>query len=247
MRQISGVYPSIKRVLDIVLGLLIALVALPVIAVMMVVVKMTSRGPVIYSQRRVGLNGREFMIFKIRTMYQDAESRSGPKWATDDDPRITPVGRFLRKSHLDELPQLWNILRGEMSLVGPRPERPEFIVELEKAIPHYRERLLVRPGVTGLAQIQLPSDVDVESVRRKLSCDLFYVERLNAWADLRILIVTGLGLFGIKYPVGCRLLRIPSQSDIESSCKVVRVLGVQRGHSQIEPSTPAPAQVGPVY
>ena len=105
---------------------------------------------------RLGKNGRPFRLHKIRTMRHDCEKATGPRWAVPGDPRITPLGRFLRQTHLDELPQLWNVLRGEMSLVGPRPERPEFVPDLEQAIPHYRDRLLVRPGVTGLAQVQLP-------------------------------------------------------------------------------------------
>ena len=113
------------------------------------------RGPVIYSQTRLGQCGRPFTIYKIRTMLPNCEATTGPRWSTADGPRITPVGQFLRRAHLDELPQLWNILRGEMSLVGPRPERPEFVTQLEQAIPCYRERLAVRPGVTGMAQIQL--------------------------------------------------------------------------------------------
>jgi lipopolysaccharide/colanic/teichoic acid biosynthesis glycosyltransferase len=251
MRSMSPIYPTLKRIFDFVAAVAIFICAIPVMIVMGLIVKLTSRGPVIYSQKRVGLHGRDFMIFKIRTMYQDAESRSGPQWATEHDPRITPIGRFLRKSHLDELPQLVNILRGEMSLVGPRPERPEFTCQLEKAIPHYRERLSVRPGVTGLAQIQLPPDVDLQSVRKKLSCDLFYVEHLTFWLDFRILLVTALGLVGIKYPLGCRLLRIPDQLRIESTCKVVRVLGGLKTFgfdSKIEPTPPAPAvHAGPVY
>ena len=249
MQPSNETYPAFKRTLDLLLGLVIGLLSLPVIVVMAVVVKLTSRGPVIYSQRRLGLDGLEFFIYKIRTMYEDAEIRGGAQWATEHDPRVTPIGRFLRKSHLDELPQLWNILRGEMSLVGPRPERPEFIVQLEVAIPHYRERLSVRPGVTGLAQIQLPADVDLISVRRKLSCDLFYVERLGFWMDFRILLVTGLALVGLGYPVGCRLFRVPNQDDIESNCKVVKVLRRQSGFDREEPSQfdSTKAQMDPVY
>lgn len=240
MRSEGDVYPTVKRALDVVLAVLIGVVAVPVLAVMMLLVKLTSRGPVIYSQTRVGLDGLEFAIYKIRSMYQDAELRSGPQWATENDPRITPVGRFLRKSHLDEVPQLWNILRGEMSLVGPRPERPSIILQLEEAIPHYRERLRVRPGVTGLAQIQLPPDTDLESVRRKLSCDLHYVEHVDFWLDLRTMIVTGLGLIGIPYAVGCRLFGIPSTDDIESNCKVVRILSSQEAFDRELPSTIEP-------
>ena len=140
--------------------------AAPFIFVAALLVKLTSRGPAFYSQVRLGLDGRPFYIRKLRTMYHNCERLSGPCWSTANDCRITPVGRFLRRSHIDELPQLWNVLCGEMSLVGPRPERPELIPTLARSIPGYRHRLEVRPGVTGLAQIQLPPDTDLDSVRR---------------------------------------------------------------------------------
>ena len=249
MQPSNPIYPAFKRTLDVLLAFMIGVFALPVIVVMAIAVKLTSRGPFIYTQRRSGFDGREFVIYKVRTMYEDAERRGGAQWATEHDPRITPIGRFLRKSHLDEFPQLWNILRGEMSLVGPRPERPEFIVQLEVAIPHYRERLNVRPGVTGLAQIQLPADVDLISVRRKLSCDLFYIERLGAWMDFKILLVTGLSLVGLRYPTGCRIFRVPDQDDIESKCKVVKVLRRQTAYDHEKPSQfeSTAAHMDPVY
>ena len=129
------------------------LVALPVMAVVAVLVKITSRGPVMFRQTRVGFNGENFTLYKFRSMYQDAEADTGPVWATRDDPRITPLGRWLRKLRLDELPQLFNVLRGEMSIVGPRPERPEFVTVLQEKIPYYRQRHCVKPGITGWAQI----------------------------------------------------------------------------------------------
>ena len=140
-------------------------------------------------------------------MYHDCEAVSGIKWATAHDPRVTPLGRILRRTHIDELPQLWNVLRGEMSLVGPRPERPEIVTSLQRAIPGYWGRLSVKPGVTGLAQIQLPPDVDLESVRNKLVLDLEYVERLGPWLDLRILVGTAMYLLGFS---GCRIRRLMS-------------------------------------
>src|SRR5205814_291249 len=114
-------------------------------------VRITSRGPAFYTQTRLGLRGRTFTIYKLRSMYEYCENHSGPLWSSKDDPRVTPLGRFIRRTHIDELPQLWNILRGDMSLIGPRPERPEFLPKLETIVPRYRERLRVRPGVTGLA------------------------------------------------------------------------------------------------
>ena len=138
----------------------------------MLLVRLTSRGPGIYKQARVGKDGRKFMMYKIRTMRQDAEAASGPMWTQAHDPRVTFLGRVLRKLHLDELPQLFNVLKGEMSLVGPRPERPEFVRVLAEAIPGYRNRLAVRPGVTGLAQVNLPPDTDIASVRAQAGAGL---------------------------------------------------------------------------
>jgi lipopolysaccharide/colanic/teichoic acid biosynthesis glycosyltransferase len=139
-------------------------------------------------------------------MTHNCEARGGARWCLPGDPRVTAVGRLLRATHLDELPQLWNILKGDMSLVGPRPERPEFVVQLEKVLPQYRERLRVRPGVTGLAQVQLPPDIDVESVRRKLACDLAYVRHLGLWLDLCLLALTALHLTGVPCHGLCRRL-----------------------------------------
>jgi len=166
--------------------------------------KLTSRGPVLYSQIRLGLNGRPFTIYKIRTMVHNCEKSSGACWSPPSDPRVTPLGCILRATHLDELPQLWNILRGDMSLVGPRPERPEFVPALERAIPNYRGRLLVRPGITGLAQVQLPPDSDIPGVRRKVAHDLYYIRHFSWWLDLRILACTVLHLSGIPCHKLCR-------------------------------------------
>jgi lipopolysaccharide/colanic/teichoic acid biosynthesis glycosyltransferase len=183
-------YRSGKRILDIALALVIVVVATPIILLAALLVKLTSRGPAFYSQTRVGRGGRPFTIFKIRSMYHNCEVGTGAQWSRKGDPRVMPVGRFLRRAHIDELPQLWNIFKGEMSLVGPRPERPEFVPQLELAIEHYRDRLLVLPGVTGLAQIHLGPDTDLASVERKLSFDLYYIKHLSFWADLRIILAT---------------------------------------------------------
>jgi lipopolysaccharide/colanic/teichoic acid biosynthesis glycosyltransferase len=178
-------------------------------------VKVTSRGPVFYSQVRLGRFGRPYRIYKIRTMLHDCEKGTGAKWSTPKDPRVTPVGRFLRRVHVDELPQLWNVIRGDMSLIGPRPERPEFVAILERAIPHYSERLQVRPGVTGLAQVQLPADTDLESVRRKLAYDLYYVRQVGPWLDLRILLCTVFHVIGVPYRVLRGLCRMPTTCEVE--------------------------------
>jgi hypothetical protein len=146
---------------------------------------------------RVGLRGKTFWVYKIRTMSQDAEALTGPVWSPGmADPRITKFGRFLRKSHLDELPQLFNVLAGDMVLIGPRPERPEFTQFLAQEIPGYVGRLTVKPGITGMAQINLPPDTDLESVRRKLELDLDYICNSNFWIDIRILFCTALKVFG---------------------------------------------------
>jgi lipopolysaccharide/colanic/teichoic acid biosynthesis glycosyltransferase len=179
----------------------IALVLLPpsslIILVLVIIVRLTSPGPGIYRQIRVGRHGRTFMMYKIRTMRQDAEAATGPVWAKKGDSRITPVGRVLRRLHLDEFPQLMNVLRGEMSQIGPRPERPEFTQRLARDIPGYLERLKVLPGITGLAQINLPPDTDLESVRRKLVLDLEYIRQADPWLDLRMFLCTGVRLLGV--------------------------------------------------
>jgi len=172
--------------------------ALPVMLVCMLVVRLTSPGPAIYRQVRVWRHGRHFTMYKLRTMRADAE-KHGAVWARTHDDRVTPFGRFLRKSHLDELPQLFNVLKGEMALVGPRPERPEFVTRLVPQIPGYLDRLSVLPGVTGLAQVNLPPDTDLDSVRRKLVLDLEFIRTNSLSLELRLMLCTGLRIF--KLPV----------------------------------------------
>ena len=205
----SNVYDSIQRGLDVAITALLLLFALPLIAVGWAVVRLTSPGPGFYSQSRVGRNGEAFVILKLRTMHHNCEADSGICWATKNDARVTPAGRVLRKLHIDELPQLLNILRGEMSLVGPRPERPEFVGPLSAAIPGYKHRLIVRPGLTGLAQIQLPPDSDIESVRRKLVLDQCYIGRRGFVMDVRLLAGTALYLAGFTYAGVRWALRLP--------------------------------------
>ncbi len=164
-------------------------------AVLVVIIRLTSRGPGIFRQQRVGKHGRVFTMLKLRSMRVDAECRCGAIWASLDDPRTTPIGKLLRRFHLDELPQLFNILRGEMSLVGPRPERPEFVRVLSAALPHYQDRVLVTPGVTGLAQVNLLPDTDIDSVCRKLALDLEYIETASFWLDLRVIACTFTRIF----------------------------------------------------
>ncbi|MEZ6194284.1 MAG: sugar transferase [Planctomycetota bacterium] len=159
----------------------------PILAICAIVVRLESRGGAFYRQIRVGRDGRPFRIVKLRTMVADAEADSGPVWSVGHDPRVTAIGRFLRRSHLDELPQLWNVVRGEMSLVGPRPERPVFTERLARELPRYAQRHRARPGITGLAQISQGPDASVDDVARKLALDLRYLEAATPWLDVLIL------------------------------------------------------------
>jgi lipopolysaccharide/colanic/teichoic acid biosynthesis glycosyltransferase len=226
-------YGLVKVVFDLVLAVVLLVIAAPVIALMGLLVKLTSKGPAFYSQLRVGRNGRVFWIYKLRTMTHNCESQSGAKWATACDSRVTLLGRFLRKTHLDELPQLWNVLWGDMSLVGPRPERPEFFPGLEEQIPNYRDRLVVRPGLTGLAQVQLPADTDIESVRRKLVYDRYYIEHMGLWLDIRLIMSTALKMAHIPFSVARKVLRIPNRRVVEKNEQPL----------QIEPRTAPQSQV----
>ncbi len=178
-----------KRLIDIVVSLLLLIITLPITLLLFVIIPMSSTGKAIYSQTRVGLFGRNFTIYKFRTMVSNAEA-SGPQLATQNDPRITPLGNFMRKTRLDELPQLWNVLKGDMSLVGPRPERPYFVEQFKKQIPLYSRRLRVRPGITGWAQVKWKYDESFDDVVEKTKYDLFYVENMSLRMDLKILINT---------------------------------------------------------
>ena len=180
-----------KELMDVGGALLAVLVFAPVMVVCMLLVKLADwRGPILYRQVRVGLSGKLFTIYKFRTMYVDAESHGNAVLAGKDDPRVIPVCRWMRHSHMDELPQLLNILRGEMSLVGPRPERPEIYNQLSGSLSDFEMRLAVKPGLTGLAQIRNGYDVDMESVGRKLELDLQYIERMSLGLDCRLLFAT---------------------------------------------------------
>lgn len=181
----------LKRIGDMVVGVLGGLLSLPLILIAMLLIKLTDpRSPVFYSQPRVGKLGSVFTIRKLRTMRPDAELESGAVWSGDDDPRITRVGRVLRKFRVDELPQFWNVLIGEMSLVGPRPERPEIVALLEKQIPFYGEREYALPGLSGWAQIHCPYGNTIEATRRKLEYDLFYIKNMSPSLDLQIMLRT---------------------------------------------------------
>jgi len=179
-----------KRVIDVVVSFIMLIVTSPIILATALAIKLDSKGPVIYKQERSGLNGKVFRVYKFRSMYQDAEKRTGPIWSTKDDPRITRVGKFIRRVRIDELPQIWNVFKGEMSLVGPRPERPFFVEQLAKEIPYYKRRLRVRPGITGWAQVKHKYDENIEDVKTKLQFDLFYIENMSLKTDIKILFRT---------------------------------------------------------
>jgi exopolysaccharide biosynthesis polyprenyl glycosylphosphotransferase len=198
--------PYSKRVFDLVLGSLIALVFLPVLLIAALAIKLSDGGPVFYRQRRLGEFGDAFEIVKLRTMRTDAEA-DGPQWAEAGDDRITRVGRVLRRTHVDEIPQLWNVLRGEMTLVGPRPERPEMVAELERRFPHYTRRHLVKPGIAGWAALRCGYAGSDIGTAWKLCHDLFYIKRRSLLADSLILMETGVEVFRDAH----RALRAPGE------------------------------------
>jgi sugar transferase (PEP-CTERM system associated) len=180
-----------KRTLDFVLSVIALVLAAPILLASAIAIRLTSPGPVFYHQRRVGRDGRIFTIHKLRSMFVDAEARTGAVWArAGNDPRVTPVGRFLRRTRFDELPQLWNVLKGDMSWVGPRPERPEFIEALSEQVPFYGQRHVVRPGLTGWAQVRYSYAADVDGSFEKLQYDLFYIKHQSIAFDLFILLET---------------------------------------------------------
>ena len=207
---------SAKTSFEFFVALILLAFAAPVILLAIVLIKLTSPGPAIYTQTRLGRGGKPFTIYKLRTMTNNCESLTGPQWSKPGDCRVTPVGWWLRKTHIDELPQLWNVLCGDMSLIGPRPERPEFLPQLEKAIPYYRQRLSVRPGITGFAQLQLPPDSDFESVRIKLAYDLHYICNVGFLFDAAIYLGTIFKLIGLTYDAIRPLCGFPKRETVEA-------------------------------
>ena len=186
----SNVFIWMRRGLSFIISLVGLVLASPFIPLIMLAIHFDSKGPVFYTQTRVGKNGREFKVVKFRTMRQDAEAANGPQWAGNGDPRVTRVGKFLRSSRLDEIPQMWCVLKGDMAFVGPRPERPEFIEMLSKEIPYYGVRHMVRPGLTGWAQVKYKYGSTVEDAREKLQYDLFYIKNASIGLDLLIMFQT---------------------------------------------------------
>ena len=186
----SKQYLIVKSVLDCIGALFLFVIAAPVMAVVALAIKLTSAGPVLFRQVRVGQDGREFVLYKFRSMPEDVEAKTGPVWSGEGDSRATPVGHFLRRFHLDELPQVFNVLRGEMSLVGPRPERPCFVSFLRRLIPNYNLRHCVKPGITGWAQVLYPYGASVEDACEKLRHELYYARHISLGLDLRALAKT---------------------------------------------------------
>ncbi|MEW4448125.1 TIGR03013 family XrtA/PEP-CTERM system glycosyltransferase [Qipengyuania sp. JC766] len=189
-----------KRIFDIVASALLLALTWPIIALFALLVKLDSKGPAFFRQRRVGLYGQDFDLIKLRSMRTDAE-KDGAKWADKDDPRITRIGKFIRKVRIDELPQSWSVLRGDMSFVGPRPEVPKFVADLEEQLPYYAERHMVKPGITGWAQINYPYGASIEDSRHKLEYDLYYAKNYTPFLDILILLQT---LRVILWPDGVR-------------------------------------------
>lgn len=179
-----------KRVFDIVASLILLIVTLPLIIITAIAVKLESKGPAFYRQQRVGLYNVPFAVVKLRSMRQDAEVGGKAVWAEKDDPRVTRIGRIIRKLRIDELPQCWSVLKGEMSFVGPRPERPQFVDDLETKLPYYAERHMVKPGITGWAQTNYPYGASIDDARQKLEYDLYYAKNYSPFLDLLILLQT---------------------------------------------------------
>ncbi|WP_297521428.1 sugar transferase [uncultured Clostridium sp.] len=184
--EVSGGYLLFKRVVDLIIAIAGLVITLPIIAITCAIVRLESKGNPIYKQKRVGLNNKEFNIYKIRSMVSNAESK-GAQWATKNDARVTSVGKFIRKTRIDELPQFFNILKGDMTIIGPRPEREIFYKEFEKDIPNFRDRLLIKPGLTGYAQVHGGYDV---MPKEKLDLDIYYIENVNLGLDIKIILQT---------------------------------------------------------
>jgi len=178
---------KLKRISDVIISFIIIVLTLPLNIFVALLIKLDSKGPILFKQERIGMNNKKFKIYKFRSMYQDAEKNTGPVWSTKNDPRVTQIGKIMRKLRIDEIPQFINVLKGEMSLVGPRPERPYFVEQLSQQIPYYSRRLKVRPGITGWAQVKHKYDESIEDVKVKLRYDLFYIENMSLRMDIKIL------------------------------------------------------------
>jgi len=176
-----------KRLIDLFISVFSLVILFPLIMMIAVLIKLESRGPIFFKQERVGENGRVFVLYKFRSMQDDAEKETGPVWAEDMDDRMTRIGSFVRKTRIDEIPQLFNVLKGDMSIVGPRPERPFFVEQLAKKIPFYVKRHSVKPGVTGWAQVRYSYGASLEDAKEKLQYDLFYIKHMSFWLDMGVI------------------------------------------------------------
>jgi sugar transferase (PEP-CTERM system associated) len=197
-RRLSGIA---KRLFDIAVSLVLVLFSAPIILLFAILVKLESKGPAFYKQERVGLFGQPYFINKLRSMRTDAEVEGKAVWAKKNDSRVTRVGKFIRMVRIDELPQTWNVLKGEMSFVGPRPERPEFVTELESQLSYYAERHMVKPGITGWAQVNYPYGASIDDARHKLEYDLYYAKNYTPFLDILILLQT---IRVVLWPEGAR-------------------------------------------
>lgn len=243
----GSAYARVKALVEWPVALLLLLGCVPLFAVMAVLLKASSKGPIAYSQVRLGRHGKQFRIHKFRTMTHECEATTGPVWSVAGDSRVTSVGRWLRDTHLDELPQLWNVLRGEMSLVGPRPERPEIAEQIERWLPEFRERLEVRPGIAGLAQVCLPPDADLHTVRRKLAYDRRYIANLGLWLDLRVLFATVLHFGGLAATAIARMiLRHGTHAPLAEPRGIAAALGLSMLDAGGAPVANAPSDLSKV-
>lgn len=189
-QPLYGWYHFVKRVGDILFGIAVMLLTWPIWIILAFIIPRQSGGSWIYKQERMGHDGKPFDMYKFRSMVVNAEEFTGPTWATEDDPRVTPIGRIIRRFRIDEIPQMLNVIRGQMSVIGPRPERPSFVEEFSELIPFYRRRMIVKPGVTGLAQVKHKYDETLDDVKEKLKYDLYYIDNLSLLLDLKILAQT---------------------------------------------------------
>ncbi len=221
-------YLSIKRSSDVILSTVFLILSAPIILMCAGLIRLTTFGPAFYSQARLGRFGRPFTIWKLRTTSDEGDRAFTTRRAIGADPRVSSLGRFLRFAYLDELPQLWNVLKGDISLVGPRPDRPEFIPILETAIPNYRERLAVRPGMTGLAQVSLPAGTGIPSVRKKFRYDQYYIRSIGPLLDLQLLYASVLLSIGLPR-------------------EIVRQLAVLPHPAQVQERPPESVEAGPEY
>ena len=198
--KVTAFKKIMKRLFDIFFSLLLLIITSPLCLITALLIKLDSKGPIIYKQMRVGKGGKEYYLFKFRSMCHNAESKSGPVWAKENDPRVTTVGAIIRKLRIDEIPQVLNVLKGDMSFVGPRPERPHFVNELKNQIPYYTQRLVVKPGITGWAAVKYRYGSSIEDAIEKMQYDLYYIKHLSLFFDLSIIfhtikvVITGKGL-----------------------------------------------------